>query len=371
VRAFAGQPLGYDIGDDRLSIWRFHERLPEIEPQHRVTLGEGNTPLVASRAIGRSLGLDNLYFKLESCNPTGSFKDRFAAVALSDLLSAGSTLCLGTSSGNTGAALAAYSAAAGIRCLLAIVDTAPQGKLTQMLAYGAELYRIRGFGTEPRITSEIVGGLSDLASERGTAVQISAFKYSPIGMSGVCTIAWELEEQLPDGIEHVFTPSGGGGLTIAVARGFAAGNSATAVHCVQPSGNDTIAGRLRGGHDSAVDCQSETTVSGLQVASVIDGHETLVDCRASGGTGWLVSDSQTFEMQARLAAEEGIFCEPAGAVAVAGLAQAVSESRVQKGDTIVCLVTGSGFKDISSVESMIAGREAALLDNFSQFVQRV
>jgi threonine synthase len=354
-----------------LSIWRFDERLPSIAPQHRVSLGEGNTPLVASRAIGRSLGLDQLYFKLESCNPTGSFKDRFAVIALSDLTSRGATLCLGTSSGNTGAALAAYSAAAGIRCVLAIVDTAPAGKLTQMLAYGAELFRIRGFGTSPETTAEVVDGLSELASERETTVQISAFKYSPIGMSGVCSIAWELEEQLPDGINHVFTPSGGGGLTIAVARGFSAGRDPTAVHCVQPIGNDTIAGQLRAGHSRAVDCRCETKISGLQVASVIDGHEALTACRASGGTGWLVDDAQVFEMQRRLAAEEGIFCEPAGAVALAGLAAAVYESQVEPNDVTVCLVTGSGFKDASSVELMNAGREATLLDDYSQFVERV
>lgn len=359
-----------------MSIWRFHDRLPKIDPQHRITLGEGNTPVVRSRAIGPSLGLQQLYFKLETSNPTGSYKDRFAAVALSHLVSVGARICIGTSSGNTGAALAGYSAAAGIRCLLAIVDTAPHGKLTQMLAYGAQLYRIRGFGTDPSTTSEVMQGLVELADQHESPVQISAFKYSPIGMQGVCSMAWELEEQFPDQLDHVFAPGGGGGLALGLAKvsngeGSARANHSPAVHCVQPEGNNTIAGPLSDGRDQAVNCQCETKISGLQVASVIDGHEALRECRASGGTGWLVSDSQTFEMQKRLAREEGIYSEPAGAVALAGLGRAVAAGHLKGDDVVVCLVTGSGFKDIASIENMNSDREAPMLENFEQFAQRV
>src|SRR5690606_34975203 len=100
-------------------------------------LGEGNTPLVKSRQLGPALGLPNLYFKLEMLNPSGSYKDRFAASAVSELLDKDLKFCLATSSGNTGAALAAYCAAADIKCFLAIVDGAPSGKLQQMQVYGA------------------------------------------------------------------------------------------------------------------------------------------------------------------------------------------------------------------------------------------
>src|SRR5262245_15790004 len=104
-----------------VSLWRWADYLAAVPEVNRVTLGEGGTPLVRSRSIGPSIGLDQLYFKLESCNPTGSYKDRFAAVAVSDLAAQGKTRCLATSSGNTGAALAAYCAAAKIRCVIAIV----------------------------------------------------------------------------------------------------------------------------------------------------------------------------------------------------------------------------------------------------------
>lgn len=348
-----------------MSIWRFADRLPTVADPHRLTLGEGDTPLIRSRAIGPALGLDHLYFKLESVNPTGSYKDRFAAGSVSHLLAKNRTLCLGTSSGNTGAALAGYAAAAGLRCVLAIVEGAPEAKLRQMQAYGAELIRIRGFGTDAEITRTIAQKLSQLAESLDTDLQISAFAYAPDGMAGVQSIAWELAEQMPDGIDHVFAPAGGGGLVLATARGFA--GTRTAVHCVQPKGNDTIAGPLREGRDMARSCECMTTVSGLQVASVIDGHEAVGACRASGGTGFLVSDEEVFEIQANLARAEGVFSEPAGAVSVAALPHAVAEGRINRDQTVVCLITGSGFKDSASVERMINSASCPLVDDFADF----
>src|ERR1700732_1726048 len=112
-----------------MSIWRHAEYLPKIESRHRITLGEADTPLLHSRRIGPALGLQHLYFKLENCNPTGSFKDRFAILEASDMTAKGRKLCLATSSGNTGSALAAACAVAGIACYVAVVEGAPQNKL--------------------------------------------------------------------------------------------------------------------------------------------------------------------------------------------------------------------------------------------------
>lgn len=353
-----------------MSIWNFSNHLPSTPPsKHRLTLGEGETPLVRSRSIGPSLGLTNLYFKLETVNPSGSFKDRFAAAALSHLLASESKtpLCIGTSSGNTGAALAAYSAAAGIPCILAIVDTAPQAKLSQMLAYGAQLIRIRGFGTDADCTRDVVENLQALAAELCSPCQISAYQFAPLAMAGVQTIALEIAAQIPEGVDHVFSPAGGGGLTLAVARGFAFINNPAAVHCVQPEGNDTIATALRNGDQHARACECTTKVSGLQVASIIDGNEALSACRASGGTGHTVDDDMVFEFQHRLAVEEGIFAEPAGAVALAGAARAVKAGELDPNSNIVCLVTGSGFKDVPSIDLMNADRDAPLVDNFTDF----
>jgi threonine synthase len=128
-----------------MSIWRWSKWLPDIPPELRLDIGTGETPLVRSRRIGPAIGLKNLFFKLETNNPTGSYKDRFGAVAISAMLAAGEDRCVATSSGNSGAALAAHCGAAGIRCEIAVIITAPTGKLLQMRAYGADIYRIDNF----------------------------------------------------------------------------------------------------------------------------------------------------------------------------------------------------------------------------------
>lgn len=335
-----------------MSIWRWrHHWSPEVAEANRISLGEGGTPLVRSRRIGPEAGLRNLYFKMESANPSGSYKDRFAALAVAHMLEQGRHTCVATSSGNTGAALAAYCALAGIQCRIAVVETAPMGKLQQMLAHGAVIQRVRGFGLDSEITRQTFERLQQRGEEPGRALQISAYAHSPLGMQGVESIAFELAEQLPEA-RHVFCPAGGGGLTLAVARGLGKIGHGAAVHCVQPEGNDTIAGPLRAGAETASAVECRTAISGLQVASVIDGDAVIAACRASGGTGQTVTDAEVWALQARLARDEGLFSEPAGVVALAGALRATRAGEIDPAAAVVCLVTGSGFKDMASVERM-------------------
>jgi threonine synthase len=344
-------------------IWKYSHLLPSLKDYSRLTLGEGGTPLVKSRRLGRILGLENLYFKLELLNPSGSYKDRFAASAVSELLEKQLPFCLATSSGNTGAALAAYCAAAGIKCFLAIVDGAPLGKVQQMQVYGSETMMVKDFGISPKVSSDVFSGLQQIASKHGSVVQISAFRYSPFGMAGVQTISYEIAEDLPNGGGHIFSPAGGGGLTLAIAKGFniwekqLAGYPRPKVHCVQPEGNDTIATPLRRGLDQAIAVSRSTTlISGLQVPNVIDGDDVIAACRASGGTGFSVTDASIFESQKKMAVLEGIYCEPAGAVALAGVIKALENKEIKTEDPIVCVVTGHGFKDPASAKK-ITGEE--------------
>jgi len=358
-----------------MSIWNYANLLPPLDELHRISLGEGNTPLVQSRQIGPAVGIKNLFFKLESSNPTGSYKDRFAVAAVAHLLGAGKSAVLATSSGNAGSALAAVCAAAQIPCCLAITESAPEGKLRQMLAYGARLFRIRGFGPDSQVYDAVTQGLPLLAAEMGAAMQISAFCYAPLGMAGVQTISYELVEQLPRGIDHVFTQAGGGGLTLGVARGFERVlqegqiGRGPAVHCVQPAGNDTIASALRQGAERARECDCTTAIGGLQVPKVADGNETIASCRISGGNGYLVDDQAAYAAQVRLAREEGIFAEPAGATALAGMLDACRRGEVDADATVVCLVTGSGFKDEVSIERMVQAQAAPMMEDFTQFRQ--
>jgi len=319
-------------------------------------LGEGQTPLVRSRFIGPALGLANLYFKLENLNPTGSYKDRFAAVYASELVRDGHSLCIATSSGNTGAALSAYCAAAGITCLLIVTDGAPLPKIHQMQLYGAAVFDLPKFGLDPGVTSAVFDQLDAFTTSRNIPLPVSAYRYCAQAMRGVQTIAYELLDDLPDGLHHIFSPAGGGGLTLALARGVLAyGGQHPAVHCVQPDGNDTMASNLRNGTDRATAVSAaKTTISGLQVPSVIDGDAVIQACRQLGGTGYVVADEAVFSWQRELARREGIFCEPAGAVALTGLADACQRGEVNPTDGVVCLVTGSGFKDMAAVSNTFA-----------------
>ncbi len=346
-------------------IWKYADRLGKVPPEDCcITLGEGATPLVRSRHIGPALGLSNLYFKLESCNPSGSYKDRFATAAVSHLLARGVRQVIATSSGNAGAALAAACAVARLPLTLAIVETAPDDKLRQMLAYGARLARIRGFGIIPETSAATFSLLRQIASRPSSALEVSAYSVSPDGMRGVETISLELAEAMGDSLDHVFIPSGGGGLCLAVARGFSTISPTPAIHCVQPEGNATIAGPLREGRDHGrIADPCTTTISGLQVPSLLDANATIAACRASGGNGHLVTDEHIYQLQSRLAREEGIFCEPAGAVALAGALQAVETGEVSAASTIICLVTGSGFKDSKSLAVMADASQVPLIES--------
>lgn len=338
-------------------IWKYSHLLPSVNEEAKITLGEGNTPLVKSNRLGKQWGLDHLYFKLEQTNPTGSYKDRFAAFAIADLIQKKSPVCIATSSGNAGSALSAYAAAAGIHCFLAIVDGAPAGKLIQMRAYGAETLMVKGFGLDVQVTNEVMDGLRELAKGLQIPVHISAFHYSPLAMDGVQTIAFEIAEELPDFRGHIFPPVGGGGMTLAMIKGFKkwkevhAGYRIPSVHCVQPEGNDTIASALRNGKSKAQSVEkSLTAVSGLQVPNVIDGDWLIQECRDTGGTGYAVSDEDVYRCQEDMAKMEGIYAEPAGAVALAGVMKALKNGEISRYDQVICIVTGHGFKDPSSVE---------------------
>jgi threonine synthase len=354
-----------------MTIWKWADWLAPVPVEAQTSLGEGETPLVHSRHVGPDAGIPNLYFKLETTNPTGSFKDRFAAAAISHMRASGTEHCVATSSGNTGASLAAYCAVAKISCDIAVVETAPTGKLVQMMCYGANIFRVRKFGLDAEVTASTFARLQELGQRPNTALQISGYLYCPEGMSGIETLSFELHEQRAN-IDHVFAPAGGGGLCVGVVRGYETlirtgkCERGPAVHCVQPIGNNTIAGPLRNGETQAKDVKCTTQISGLQVANVVDGHLAISACRGSAGTGHVVEDDATWQAQRNLACKEGIFSEPAGAIALAGALQAVAEGTVDRQSTIVCLITGSGFKDERSLQRMLGGAECPTID-FDEF----
>ena len=336
----------------------FRRHLPALTDYGAADLGQGFTPLVRSRAIGPALGLSQLYFKVESANPTGSYKDRFAGLGMALAKSNGATACLATSSGNTGAALAAFAAALQMELFIFVNERAPTGKISQMRAYGARIFQVRGMGVTAEATQAVFRTLATLSQAQNTPLLISAFAQSPDAMLGIKTMSYEIGGALPD-VRHVFCPAGGGGLYTAVAMGFADMASENGpnprMHIVQPRLNDTIVTPLVSGSAQGRTVDTVTAISGLAVPFDLDGPRCIELARASGGTGLLIEDEDAIACQRQLMRGEGLLVEPAGAVSVAGLARACRDGLVKPDEPVVCVLTGHGFKDPSSIEAAVAG----------------
>ena len=365
--------VDYDAGPmtdpARRGMWRYAPALPVERPDEALTLGEGGTPLVRSRAIAARLGLPNLYFKIEGANPTGSYKDRIAAVGLSRMRELGVTGWAATSSGNAGAALAAYGARAGMQGTLFTLETAPRAKLSQILAYGPRAVAIRDLGRDPTVEKNTFRVVGELARSRGWALQITAHAFNPIGMEGVRTISFELAEELGRLPDCVYVPTGGGGLLSAIHKGFEewrdrmlpAGTPAARMVCVQAEGCEPInlAWRERLEMQPIPTCT--TKISGIQLTAPPDGDLALAAVRGSNGWGTSVSDAETWAAQRMLAREEGLFCEPASATSLAAVLRDVAAGKIGGDDTIVCILTGTGFKDANAVQAMSEGVEIPVI----------
>ena len=345
---------------------RAHPLSPAPLSATTLSLGEGGTPLVRSRWICPQLGLSHLYFKLEQTNPTGSYKDRYAARLVSLLRDGGHAFCLATSSGNAGAAVAAYSAAAGLPCLVCVPAEAPAAKLSQIRAYGGRLLRVRGMLASADALRALLDRLRALADRRGMPLGTSAYAVSPEAMRGIEPLSAELVAGLGAPPNRVFAPVGGGGLLTALWRGFAAPHPpsgppsepagtdgrAPRMHAVQPDTNDTIISAFRAGETRARQISSVTRISGLGVQIDLDATAALHAVASSGGGATAVDEAFIWETQSLLARREGLYVEPAGAVAVAGLWRAAQKGEVSPDDRIVCVLTGHGYKDEAAAQRL-------------------
>jgi threonine synthase len=322
-----------------------------------VALGEGRTPVVPSVRIGPAVGLRSLLFKLESCNPSGSYKDRFVAAQVAFMRSRGVRSCLATSSGNTGSALAAYCARYDIKCTIIVNEHAPAGKLAQMQAHGARVIRVRGFISSPDITRKVFSLLQRFSEGTRAPLVVSAYRHCPEGMAGVESLGHELRDI--GGLKHVFVPVGGGGLYSAVCRGL--NGSGVCVHAAQPQGCLTVVASWLRADDRIDSVESTTRISGLAVPFDIDASLALQLMRRNGGAGYAVSDEEVFDAQRILLEQEGIYCEPAGAAALAAALIARRDGTLKENETAVCLVTGHGFKDPEAIAAAAERHPSDLL----------
>lgn len=333
------------VDDAPSGMWRFRDLLPLADPAHIVSLGEGGTPLVPVALD--PFGVAAVEVKCEHLNPTGSFKDRIASVALSIARERGLGGCVGTSSGNGGAAAAAYAARAGLRCLLfALADTAEQ-KLLQIRALGADVHLVEGLGHTAAATDAAATTIARLAAERGLLPMLTGGRFSPEAMEGATTIAHEIALDRP-ATTVVYAPVGGGGLVSAIGRGFATVDGPRPrVVAVQPSGCPTLEPALRGDL-SGLREPCTTTISGLQVAMLFDGPGAVEAVRGSGGHLTEVTDAQVAAAQ-RALARQGLLVEPAGATAYAGALADAAQGRLRPDDRVVLVATGAGYKDSTAL----------------------
>jgi threonine synthase len=327
---------------------RYASYLPLTPQTPLIDLGEGSTPLVKSRSIGPSVGVPELYFKLESCNPTGSFKDRGMVVAIAKAMEAGNRAVLCASTGNTSASAAAYAAHCGLEAYVFIPKgRIAMGKLAQTVAYGARIVAVDGsFDDALRLAREF-------CQKHPVALVNSV---NPHRIAGQKTAAFEVVDELGEAPDHLFIPVGNAGNITAYWAGF------------QEYAERGLAGRLPRmmgfqaegaapivlGHP--VD-DPQTVASAIRIGNPASWKKAVAARDESGGAIDTVTDAEILDAYSRLAREEGIFCEPASAASVAGLIKtARAGARAVAGSVCVCVITGHGLKDPDTAQKLPATR---------------
>lgn len=310
-----------------------------------VHLGEGATPLMAAPRAGEWLGVGNLYVKRESLNPTGSFKARGMAVAVSRAVELGSRHLVAPSAGNAGGALAAYAALAGVRATVIMPADAPAANIVEVVATGAELVLLDGLISD-------CGRLARLIADDVGAFDLSTLK-EPYRVEGKKTMGLEMVEQLgwrmPDAIIY---PTGGGTGIVGMWKAFEElealglmGEERPRVYCVQSEGCAPIVRAFEEGARFARPWENaQTAASGIRVPSAVGDFLILGAMRESGGAAVAVAEADIVTMQRRLG-ELGLgYASLETAAAAAGLRALVDAHAIHAGDAVVLFDTGAGFK---------------------------
>jgi threonine synthase len=336
-------------------IWRYAELLP-VSSKFSTRLGEGGTPLIHARRLGEKLGMRNLFLKDETRNPTASFKDRAMAVGLAKAAELRKQDVVIASSGNAAASLAAYSAAAGIRCHAFVPHDASKGKIAQLLLYGAEVLRCKQVKQGEDATVHMMLSAVD---KFGYFPCPSFGPFNPYQVEGPKTIVYELYEQQDRGkFDSIFIPTGSGCLLTGIWKGvedfkrLGFIESYPRLFAVQPEGNSALVRAVRDGlefNQIVPEAYPASVASGLLDPYPWDGDAAMIAIRKTGGAGISVSDVEIMESVKELAAYEGVFAEPSGAAGLAGLKKMIANRLMKINDNIVILVTGSGLKELDKI----------------------
>jgi threonine synthase len=306
------------------------------------SLGEGDTPLVSLGRTAEELGLGSIWAKLEFMAPTGSFKDRGSAVLTTMGCELDVTEFVEDSSGNAGASLSAYAAAAGIEAHVFAPASAASGKLDQIQIFGASLHKIEG----PRQAA--TDAAEAFVADRKLIYM--SHNLSPYFSEGMKAVSYELVDVLGDELEHVVLPVGNGSLLIGMVRGYQELLEAGVVeripkfHAAQAHAVRPVVAALNGEDWSHDDIQP-TRASGIAVSKPPRLAEMVEAIQSTNGTGVSVSEDPLIIWQQRLASSEGIFAEITSAVAFAGLEKLIDTGTIERGATVCIPITGSGLKE--------------------------
>ena len=355
-----------------LSVWKYRELLPIDNDRFITTLTEGGTGLHRCIRLGHELGLKNLYVKNEGENPTGSFKDRGMTVALSKARELGRKRVACASTGNTSASLAAYSARAGLECIVFIPhgQVAP-GKLLQALVHGAKIFEVEGDFDQ---AMEMVVTLTE---DRKSFYLMNSV--NPFRLEGQKTLAFEVHDQL-DGKtpDAMILPVGNGGNISAIWKGFnefqqlGVARSKPRMIGVQAKNASPIATAVKHKLNKITPVKNPQTIAtAIRIGSPVNWTKVLRAINGSHGTALAVSDREILSAQRALASKEGIFVEPASAASIAGLTKSLEEGEIDRSDLIICVTTGHGLKDPSIMNYLPRHRSNTLKITDSEWVERL
>jgi threonine synthase len=316
-------------------LHRWGSVLPLTERTPLITLGEGDTPLVRSVWLERECGLDELWFKLESCNPTGSFKDRGMVVAVAKAMEAGARAILCASTGNTSASAAAYAAHCGLECYVLVPGgKVAAGKMAQATAFGARIIEIEGN------FDDALSAARELTAKHPVAL-VNSVNMDRI--QGQKTAAYEICESLGDAPDVLSIPVGNAGNITAYWKGFGecAETSRATLHPRMYGFQAAGAAPLVAGEPIA---EPQTVASAIRIGNPASWSGAINARDESEGLIEAVSDELILEAYRLLARKEGLFVEPASAASVAGLLARARAGRAA-GGRAVAILTGNGLKD--------------------------
>lgn len=340
--------------DGAPGLFRYRSLLPLADSTTPVSLGEGATPLLAVPRLGEQLGAQRLFIKDESQNPTWSYKDRLAAVAVTKACELGADAVVVATTGNHGAAAAAYAAAAGLRCVALTLASVPTTMKVLMQAYGAQVVALQSAPARWQLMAHAV------AARRW--VPLSGFRNPPVGsnpfgIDGYKTIAYELVSQLGAAPDAVVVPTAYADGLSGIHRGFedllAMGRIARTPRMVAAEPFGPYARTLEEGGDASQRVRVTPTVA-FSTATPIATYQGIHALRASDGLAAAVgSDGTILAAQLQAARAAGLYMEAATAVGLPVIADLIARGALRATDTIVLVDTSSGLKDVGATARVL------------------